>query len=205
MNPILDKILDDFKNPRRSLKLDKPYELEFKNDTERNEQIKKVVKNEYSEYTRNLIMPNTLELTDEQKHNQDQVIEDIYNFEYRSDPSKKTDYDLLKEGYELLNTVYVEQKRCLTNLLTDHMKLAVLYKYKSDDIGVQLNNLLQILTKPSQGDQTSSLEDQRKVETFIAQLSNIVNHFDNKLKVVINSEELTGPQKQSILSKLALQ
>ena len=108
MNPnfdALEQILSDFKVPRRKLELDAPIpinEIRGKQD----QVYEEALNNDYLAFTRNLKIAKTVPLTELEKTKQDELVNKVYNFEYRPNPDSKTDYDILKEVKDTTQTKF---------------------------------------------------------------------------------------------------
>ena len=192
---VLDNILSDFKVPRRKLELDNPIpitEINGKTDKVYDE----VLNNDYLAFTRNLKIAKTVPLTSEEKSNTDELVNKVYNFEYRPNPDSKTDYDILKEGYELLYAVYLEQKRSLNNILADHMKLGVKNFYLEQNIEKTLLEIKQNI---------ETREDPKLIFQLEASFTKIQNadiKYIKKLQKAIESNILTEKERIDILYDL---
>jgi hypothetical protein len=192
---VLDSILSDFKVPRRNLELDNPIpisEINGKTDKVYDE----VLNNDYLAFTRNLKIAKTVPLTSEEKSNTDELVNKVYNFEYRPNPDSKTDYDILKEGYELLYAVYLEQKRSLNNILADHMKLGVKNFYLEQNIEKTLLEIKQNI---------ETREDPKLIFQLEASFTKIQNadiKYIKKLQKAIESNILTEKERIDILYDL---
>ncbi len=198
MNPnfdVLEKILSDFKVPRRKLEIDSPVPInEIKNN--RDKVIEEVINNDYLAFTRNLKIATNEPLTNEEKVNKDQLVNKVYNFDYRANLDSKTDYDILKEGYELLYAVYLEQKRNTSNILNDYMKLSVEFSYLKQNIEtalLKMNENIQTRTNPE-------LIDALDMATKNIKISELT--YIDKLKIAIDSVLLSEKQKTELLYKL---
>jgi hypothetical protein len=192
---VLDNILSDFKVPRRKLELDNPIpitEINGKTDKVYDE----VLNNDYLAFTRNLKIAKTVPLTAEEKSKTDELVNKVYNFEYRPNPDSKTDYDILKEGYELLYAVYLEQKRSLNNILADHMKLGVKNFYLEQNIEKTLLEIKQNI---------ETREDPKLIFQLEASFTKIQNadiKYIKKLQKAIESNILTEKERIDILYDL---
>ena len=198
MNPNLanlDKILSDFKVPRRKLELDAPVPIdEIKGNQD--QVYDEVLNNDYLAFTRNLKIAKTVPLNDQEKLQQDELVYKVYNFEYRPNPDSKTDYDILKEGYELLYAVYLEQKRSLNNIVTDHMKLGAELSYLKNDIQVILKEIQNgIKTAPA-------VQQLDKLRVSIREIDTSDAKYIQKLKKAIDSNILTERERINTLYEL---
>ena len=192
---VLDNILSDFKVPRRKLELDNPIpisDISGKTDKVYDE----VLNNDYLAFTRNLKIAKTLPLTAEEKLKTDELVNKVYNFEYRPNPDSKTDYDILKEGYELLYAVYLEQKRSLNNILADHMKLGLKNFYLEQDIEKTLLEIRQNI---------ETREDPKlifQLEESFTKIKTADKKYIEKLQKAIESVSLSDEQKIKLLYEL---
>ena len=198
MNPnfdALEQILSDFKVPRRKLELDAPIpinEIRGKQD----QVYEEALNNDYLAFTRNLKIAKTVPLTELEKTKQDELVNKVYNFEYRPNPDSKTDYDILKEGYELLYAVYLEQKRSLNNIIMDHMKLGVVHSYVKQNVE---KTLLEI----KQNIETKSGEILKyELEIATGKISHTDMDYIQKLRKAIDSNILTEKERINILYEL---
>jgi hypothetical protein len=192
-NP-LDKILSDFKVPRRKLELDKPYDSsEINKDI--NTTIMDVLNNDYLEFTRNLKIAKVDKLTTDNKEEMKKSIEnhvnDAYNFEYENPSSKKTDYDLLKEGYEKLYAVYIEQKYLLHYAMNDLMKLSHINKTTQDAFNKKLDDL-----------KITDNITKEQLDKFKTDITAINESYLNRLDSLVNSTDLSNAKKKKILEDL---
>ena len=192
---VLDNILSDFKVPRRKLELDNPIpisDISGKTDKVYDE----LLNNDYLAFTRNLKIAKTLPLTAEEKLKTDELVNKVYNFEYRPNPDSKTDYDILKEGYELLYAVYLEQKRSLNNILADHMKLGLKNLYLEQDIEKTLLEIRQNI---------ETREDPKlifQLEESFTKIKTADKKYIEKLQKAIESVSLSDEQKIKLLYEL---
>jgi hypothetical protein len=192
---VLDNILSDFKVPRRNLELDNPIPIdEIKGNQDK--VYDEVLNNDYLAFTRNLKIAKTIPLTAEEKLKKDELVNKVYNFEYRPNPDSKTDYDILKEGYELLYAVYLEQKRSLNNILADHMKLGVKNFYLKQYIENTLLEIKQNIEKRSVPDLIFELE------ASFTKIQDAHIKYIKKLEEAIGSVSLSHEQKMKLLYEL---
>ena len=190
----LDKILSDFKVPRRKLELDKPYApSEINKDI--NTTIIDVLNNDYLAFTRNLKIDKVDELTPLDKRKGKENIEDdvkyVYNYPYEKTSSKKTDYDLLKEGYEKLYAVYIDQKYLLHYAMNDLMKLSQINKRTQDDFNKKLDDL-----------KTTDNITKEQLDKFKTDITAINESYLNRLDSLVNSTDLSNAKKKKILEDL---
>jgi hypothetical protein len=198
MNPnfdVLEQVLSDFKVPRRKLQVDHPHPIDEVR-TNRDKIIEEVINNDYLAFTRNLKIAKNVPLTDEEKTNKNELVHKVYNFDYLSSSDSKTDYDILKEGYEILYAVYLEQKRNTSNVLNDYMKLSVEYSYLKQNIETALSEIKQNIETRKDPHLIIQLEDSA------SKILNIDIKYIDKLKKAIDSVLLSDKEKRDLLYKL---
>lgn len=188
---ILNQILSDFKVPRRKLELDAPIPLnEIKGNQDKI--YEEALNNDYLAFTRNLKIAKTVPLNDQEKLQQDKLVNNVYNFEYRPNPDSKTDYDILKEGYELLYAVYLEQKRNLNNILAQYMKLDAEHSYVKETVKTTLVQISENIDTRTGPELIFQLQESLK------KISTANMHYIQKLKAAIHSN-ITEKDKINIL------
>ena len=192
---VLDQILSDFKVPRRKLELDPPISInEIKGKQDK--VYEEVLNNDYLAFTRNLKIAKTVPLTELEKTKQDELVNKVYNFDYLPNKDSRTDYDILKEGYELLYAVYLEEKRNLNNIFADCTKIALEHHYVKQ-------NIQKTLLEIKQNIETKSGEILKyELEIAIGKIHDTDMDYIQKLRKAIDSNILTDKERINILYDL---
>jgi hypothetical protein len=192
---VLDQILSDFKVPRRKLELDPPISInEIKGKQDK--VYEEVLNNDYLAFTRNLKIAKTVPLTELEKTKQDELVNKVYNFDYLPNKDSRTDYDILKEGYELLYAVYLEEKRNVNNIFADYTKIASEHHYVKQ-------NIQKTLLEIKQNIETKSGEILKyELEIAIGKIRDTDMDYIQKLRKAIDSNILTDKERINILYDL---
>jgi len=119
----LDKILSDFKVPKREVTLDEPEAIKKPVSDEIND----AVNFDYLAYTDNIKLEKPINVSDADPNIDKFVSDALFNHDYRLDPSRKdTPYDKLVKSYQELYKLQQDTEQTLYITTQSYMKLSTL-------------------------------------------------------------------------------
>lgn len=151
----LDKILSDFKVPKREVTLDEPEAIKKPVSDEIND----AVNFDYLAYTDNIKLDKPINMSNPDVNIDNFVSDALFNHDYRLDPSRKdTPYDKLVKSYQELYKLQQDTEQTLYITTQSYMKLSTLVSQNDIIINADFEKKLQkIMDYPY-------LNDEQKVQ-----------------------------------------